>query len=154
MKAHSKMKNSILTIAFLATVTQMIGNAAMANTIIQPHCNTGSRCQAAMEGTVNSSHAGPSWELGPVIPVSGSVAVCTATEGCDPVVRTPVIVDNNCALTEVESLIGHPIEITGQYDLSPRVFSAERMAGTMDYWPWRFNVFVDADGMITQAFCG
>jgi hypothetical protein len=154
MKAHSKMKHSILTISFLAAVTQMIGNAAMANTIIQPHCNTGSRCQTAMEGAVNSSHAGPSWELGPVSPNPGSVAMCTATEGCDPVVRTPVIVENNCALSEVESLIGHPIEITEQYDLSPRVFSAERMAGTMDYWPWRFNVFVDADGMITQAFCG
>ena len=66
----------------------------------------------------------------------------------------PVIVDNNCALSEPITLVGHPIEITEEYNLSPRVFSDERMAGTMDYWPWRFNVFVDADGMITQAFCG
>lgn len=145
----------------IAALTLMAGSAALAQGMTQPHCNEGSHCQAAMEDTAHpnpavqsAQDAGPTWELDPVGPIPGSVAVCTATEGCDPVIRTPVIVDNNCALSDVESLIGHPIEITEQYNLSPRVFSAERMAGTMDYWPWRFNVFVDADGMITQAFCG
>ncbi|MGI3186143.1 hypothetical protein [Nioella aestuarii] len=151
------MKQFLLPIV----LTLMTGSAAMANSITQPHCGEGSQCQAAMEtpaqpnpAVQSAQDAGPAWELDPVSPIPGTVAVCTATEGCDPVIRTPVIVENDCALSQVESLVGHPIEITEEYHLSPRVFSAEDMAATMDYWPWRFNVLVDADGMITQAFCG
>ena len=152
------MRALLSLIAFSAVAA----TAAQA-TYVYPHCNAGSVCRTAMEEnaaipvvTVQNGSAGigANWELGPVSPDPGSVAMCTATVGCDPVIRTPVIVENNCALSEVESLIGHPIEITERYDLSPRVFSDERMVGTMDYWPWRFNVFVDADGMITQAYCG
>jgi hypothetical protein len=145
----------------IAALTLMVGSTALAQGMTQPQCNEGSHCQAAMADTAHpnpavqsAQDAGPTWELDPAGPVPGSVAMCTSTVGCDPVIRTPVIVENNCALSEVESLIGHPIEITEEYHLSPRVFTAENMAGTTDYWPWRFNVFVDADGMITQAFCG
>lgn len=151
------MKHPLLILAF----TLMAGSTALAQSITEPNCNKGSHCQAAMEDTAlpnpavqSAQDAGPTWELDPVSPIPGSVAMCTATEGCDPAIRTPVIVENNCALSQVESLVGHPIEITEEYHLSVRVFSAERMAGATDYWPWRFNVFVDADGMIAQAFCG
>ncbi len=150
---------ALLSLIAFSTVA---ATAAQAN-YIYPHCNAGSVCRAALEENTaipvvrvqnGPIGIGTNWELGPVSPVSGSVAVCTATVGCDPNDQTPVIVENNCALSQVESLVGHPIEITEEYHLSVRVFSAERMVGTTDYWPTRFNVFIDADGMITQAFCG
>lgn len=154
-------------VLILTALTLVTGSATLANTITQPHCNAGSTCRAALEQTAaipaarpdvtpqnGAAGIGTNWGWGPVSPGPDSVAMCTATVGCDPVIPTPVLVENDCALSQVESLVGHPIEIAEEYHLTVRVFSAENMVGTTDYWPWRFNVFIDEDGMITQAFCG
>lgn len=148
----------------LATaLTLTTGSAAMANTIIQPHCNEGSACRAEMEdlqanpnhAALNANPAGPAWNLGPVYPVAGSVATCTATVGCDPAIRTPVVVDNNCAQSEPDSFLGHHISILEYYpDLWVRVFDPNHLVGTTDYWPGRFNLTTDADGVIVTAGCG
>lgn len=154
------MKLFFIALTFLSAVTQMSGSAAMANTITQPHCNTGSACRTHLEEnavTLGNSPVGigSNWGTGGIIQVGrGGGETGVGCGNCNSDIQMPVIVDNNCALSEPITLVGHPIEITEEYNLSPRVFSDERMAGTMDYWPWRFNVFVDADGMITQAFCG
>jgi hypothetical protein len=66
-----------------------------------------------------------------------------------------ITLGRDCSSSSVEGLVGQHLSATSSLGSTHvRVFSAESMAGTTDYLPWRFNVFVDADGMITQAFCG
>lgn len=146
----------------LTALTLLTAGTAQANRIIQPYCGEGSACQAAMEITANPNYAalsandaGPSWELGPVSPIADSVAVCTATEGCDPVLRTPVVVGNDCSLSEPESFLGHHISILADYpDLWVRVFDPDHLVGTTDNRPGRFNLTTDADGVIVTSGCG
>ena len=133
----------------LTALALLTAGAAQANRIIQPYCGEGSACQAAMENTANpyyaalsANDAGPSWELGPVSPIADSVG-------------TPVVVGNDCSLSEPESFLGHEISILADYpDLWVRVFGPDHLVGTTDYWPGRINLTTDADGVIVTAGCG
>lgn len=66
------------------------------------------------------------------------------------------IVDSNCALSDIDGLVGRHADVLDSLpgDLWLRVFTPEHMIATMDYWPHRLNVLLDAEDRITRASCG
>ena len=66
------------------------------------------------------------------------------------------IVDSNGALSDIDGLVGLHADVLERLpgDLWLRVFTPERMIATMDYWPHRLNVVLDAEDRITRVSCG
>lgn len=155
------MKRILLATA----LTLMTGSAAMANTITQPHCNTGSICRSAMEAnavtaavvvTNGAAGIGSNWGTEGTLQVGRPIAEPDMGCGdCNQDIHPIVVVENNCALSPVDRFVGHHISIVDNHSgLRMRVFTPDHMIGTMDYWPDRFNFFTDADGMISRVTCG
>lgn len=161
------MKHHILATAFgLATaLTVMTDSAATANTITQPDCNFGSTCRSAVEENAatagimisnGSAGIGSTWGTGGTLQVGRPIAEPDMGCGnCNHDTFQVVVVENNCSLSPVDRFVGHHISLVDNHSgLRMRVFTPDRMIGTMDYWPDRFNFFTDADGMITRVTCG
>ena len=162
----------------LTALALMTGSAAMANThtIIQPHCNEGSACRAALEENATAPGVAPGYgafwigtgrRLDGVVQV-GSPAFMPWNPGynLNPLLRQPEVVENDCSLSVFPYFGGHPISITKNYpDIRMRDMSSGD-AGTAliigdnppDLWPIhrpdRFDFVTDANDVIINVYCG